>query len=171
MSDILKTEAAVFSCRPFFLGAFPFISFIYLTTAGNKCLCGGCKMSPRTTSLRVIICWSSGIIGCTGMLFTFENTWKSRVPLMRFGASVEWHQSLPLMNSFNKNRGRCFFVQAMPPEGFLFHQFYFQMSVCAIHSLVRIIRTPALKLDEWTCTKLKCNMHLWINYTDCLISL
>ena len=40
--------------------------------------------------------WSSGIMDC--MLFTFEN----RVPLMRQGASVVWHLSLPLMNNFNK---------------------------------------------------------------------
>ena len=41
---------------------------------------------------------------CTSMLFTFENG----VPLMRQGASVVWHHSLLLMNSFNINRG-CFF--------------------------------------------------------------
>jgi len=29
----------------------PFISLIFLTTAGVMCLCGGCKKSPRTTSL------------------------------------------------------------------------------------------------------------------------
>ena len=29
----------------------PFISLILLTTAIVKCLCGGCKKSPRTTSL------------------------------------------------------------------------------------------------------------------------
>ena len=34
-----------------FLRAFPFISLILLTTAGVKCLCGGCKKSPRTSSL------------------------------------------------------------------------------------------------------------------------
>ena len=52
------------------------ISSIYITTVGVECLCGGWKMSPRTTSLCSLI-WSSGIVDC--MLFTFE----SRVPLMR----------------------------------------------------------------------------------------
>jgi len=46
-----KTEAAVFSCRLCFLRAFPITSLILLTTAGVKCLCGGCKKSPCTTSL------------------------------------------------------------------------------------------------------------------------
>ena len=32
------------------------------------------------------------------MLFTFDYG----VPLMRYGASVVWHHSLLLMNSFNK---------------------------------------------------------------------
>ena len=51
MNGFNKTEAAVFSCWLSFLRAFPFISLILLTTAGVKCLCGGCKKSPRTTSL------------------------------------------------------------------------------------------------------------------------
>jgi len=45
--------------------------------------------------------WSSGTIDC---LFTFENG----VPLMRQGASVVWHLSLPLMNSFNKTEAAVF---------------------------------------------------------------
>ena len=44
-------KKTVFSCRLCFLGAFPSISLILLTTAVVKCLCGGCKKSPRTTSL------------------------------------------------------------------------------------------------------------------------
>jgi len=61
----------------------------------------------------------------TCMLFTFENG----VSLMRWGASVMWHHSLLLMNNFNKNRGCCFLVQAMLPEGFPFHQFNLERSV------------------------------------------
>ena len=38
------------------------------------------------------------------MLFTFENG----VLLMREGASVVWHHSLPLMNSFNKTEAAVF---------------------------------------------------------------
>jgi len=38
------------------------------------------------------------------MLFTFENG----VLLMRKGASVVWHHSFPLMNSFNKTQAAVF---------------------------------------------------------------
>jgi len=49
------------------------------------------------------------------MLFTFENV----VPLMRYGASVVWHYSLLLMNSFNKTEAAVFscrlcFLRAFP---------------------------------------------------------
>ena len=63
----------------------------------------------------VIFFWSSGIMECTCMLFTFENG----VLLMRKGASVVWHYSLPLMNSFNKTEAAVFscrlcFLRAFP---------------------------------------------------------
>jgi len=53
------------------------------------------------------------------MLFTFENG----VLLMRWGASVVWHHSLPLMNGFNGAEAAVFscglcFLRASP-----FHQF------------------------------------------------
>ena len=41
MSSFNKTEAAVFSCRLYFLRAFPFISLIYLTcsrSVGTECV-------------------------------------------------------------------------------------------------------------------------------------
>jgi len=63
-----------------------------------------------------IFFWSSGIMDCTWMLFTFENG----VLLMRYGASMVWHHSLLLMNSFNKTEAAVFFIKAMLPEGFLF---------------------------------------------------
>ena len=49
------------------------------------------------------------------MSFTFKN----RVPLMRLGASMVWHLSLPLMNSFNKTEAAVFpcglcFLRAFP---------------------------------------------------------
>ena len=50
----------------------------------------------------VIFFWSSGIMDC--MLFTFEN----KVPLMRQGASVVLHLSLPLMKSVNKTEAAVF---------------------------------------------------------------
>jgi len=55
------------------------------------------KCRPVFHHFVVIFFWSSGIMECA--LFTFENT----VPLVRLGASVVWHLSLPLMNSFNKS--------------------------------------------------------------------
>jgi len=54
--------------------------------------------------------WSSEIIG--SMLFTFENS----VPLMRYGASVVWHPSLPLMNNANKTEAAIFAMNAMLPD-------------------------------------------------------
>ena len=56
------------------------------------------KLLPVLHHCVVIFFWSSGIMECTCMLFTFENG----VPLMRQGTSVVWHHSLLLMNSFNK---------------------------------------------------------------------
>ena len=52
----------------------------------------------------IIIVWSSRIKECTCMLFTFENG----VPLLCYGASVVWHYSLLLMNSFNKTEAAVF---------------------------------------------------------------
>jgi len=47
---------------------------VELITAGIKCLCDSCKLSPRTLSLCsyiVIFFWSPEIMDC--MLFIFEN--------------------------------------------------------------------------------------------------
>ena len=128
MNDFNGAGAAVFSCRFCFLGAFPFVSLILLTTAGVQCLCGGCKKSPRTTSLCshivhhcvVILFWSSGIMECTCMLFTFENG----VPLVRWRASVVWRRQLLLMNDFNGAGAAVFscrlcFMGAFPFVSFL----------------------------------------------------
>ena len=46
-------------------------------------------------------------------------TFVNRVPLMRYGASVVWHLSIPLMNSFNKTDAavlpcRLCFLRAFP---------------------------------------------------------
>ena len=56
-------------------------------------------MNQGTTSLCTYFFWSSGIIECTSMLFTFENA---------LGASVVWHHLLPLMNSYNKTEAAVF---------------------------------------------------------------
>jgi len=50
------------------------------------------------------------------MLLTCEN----RVPLMRYRASVVWHHSLPLLNSFNKTMAAVPPMQAMLPKDFPF---------------------------------------------------
>ena len=42
----------------------------------------------------------------------------NRVPLMRKGASVVWHLSFTLMNSFNKNEAAIFLMQAVFPEDY-----------------------------------------------------
>ena len=63
--------------------------------------------------------WSSGIMECTCMLFTFENG----VPLMRKGASVVWHHSLLLMNSFNKTEAAVFSCRLCFLRAFLFISF------------------------------------------------
>jgi len=73
------------------------------------------KRLPVLHHCVVIIFWSSGIMECTCMLFTFENG----VLLMRKGASVVWHHSLPLMNSFTKTKAAVFscrlcFLRAFP---------------------------------------------------------
>ena len=64
------------------------------------------------------------IMECTCMLFIFENG----VPLMRQGASVVWHHSLLLMNSFNKSEAAIFscrlcFLRAIPFISFLYSYF------------------------------------------------
>jgi len=73
------------------------------------------SISPSNHHCVVIFFWSSGIMECTRMLFTFENG----VPLMRKGASVVWHHSLLVMNSFNKTEAAVFscrlcFLRAFP---------------------------------------------------------
>jgi len=73
------------------------------------------KSRPVLHHCVVIFFWSSGIMDCTCMLLTFENG----VLLMRYGASVVWHHSLLLMNSFNKTEAAVFscrlcFLRAFP---------------------------------------------------------
>jgi len=125
MNSFNKTEAAVFSCRLCFLRASPFISLILLTTAGVSACVAAVKSRPVLHHCVVRFFWSSGIMECTCMLFTFEN----RVPLMRKGASVVWHHSLLLMNSFNKTEAAVFwsrlcFLRAFPFISLLLYASY-----------------------------------------------
>ena len=57
-------------------------------------------------------------MACTCMLFTFEN----EVTLMRYGASVVWHHSLLLMNSFIKTEAAVFSCRLCFLMAFSFHQ-------------------------------------------------
>jgi len=81
----------------------------YGSTAGVKCLCGGCKMSPRCV---VIYFWSKrSLIVC---FFTFEKKFCS------CARGRQWCGiSLPLMNSFSKTEAAIFtcrpcFLRAFP---------------------------------------------------------
>jgi len=64
-------------------------------------------MLPRTTSLYMvcIVLRSSSTMDC--MLLTFEH----KVQLIRKAASVVWHHTLLLMNSFNKNQAAIYSMQ------------------------------------------------------------
>jgi len=73
MNSFNKTEAAaVFSCRLCFLRALPFISLLLLQLVLSACV-AAVKSRPVLHHCVVIFFWSSGIIKCTCMLFTFEN--------------------------------------------------------------------------------------------------
>ena len=82
------------------------------------------KSRPVLHHCVVIFFWSSGIMECTCMLFTFENG----VLLMRWGASVVWDHSLLLMNSFNKTEAAVFSCRLCFPWGFPLHQFIMSMT-------------------------------------------
>jgi len=101
MNSFNKTEAAVFSCRLCFRRAFSFISLILLTTAGFSDCVAAIKGRPVLHHSVVIFFWSSGIMECTCLLFTFENGF----PFMLGGVSG---YLLLLMNSFNKTEAAVF---------------------------------------------------------------
>jgi len=116
---VLSLSALVFSRAGYASWGLSFSSvWYYLHLVFSACM-AAVKSRPVPHHCEVIFFWSLGITKCTCMVFTFENG----VPLMRKGASVVWHHSLLLMNSFNKTEAAVFFVQVMLPEGIPFHQF------------------------------------------------
>ena len=100
--------------------------------------------------------WSSGIMQCTCMLFTFENG----VPLMRQVASVVWHHSLLLMNGFNKTEAAVFscrlcFLGAFPFINLIMISMIFRISyVFIIFSVFQTLKHYTLQ-----------NEHVFTTYT------
>jgi len=112
-----RARLTIFPCRLCLLGAFHFISLLLPTTAGGKCLCGSCKMSPRTSLLcsYIFLVLRDHVF----MLLTFEK--KSTAHAL--GASVVWHIALFLMNSFNKTEAAIFPCRLCFLWAFLFISF------------------------------------------------
>jgi len=135
---------------------FLFYFYILLTTAGVKCLCGGCKKSPVLHHCVVIFFWNSGIMECTCMLFTFKN-W---VPLMRsvVASFITTDEHLQYI------RGCCFLVQAMLPVGFPFHQFnILKLHVCYIKYAIKIehhVHNSFILGKPFECWKNRANVLL-----------
>jgi len=122
MNSFNKTEAAVFSCRLCSMRAFPFISLLLLTTAGVYCLCGGCKKSPSTTSLCnhiFLVLMDHGVY----MYVVYIWKWSSAHAL---GGVSDLASFITTDEQLQWNRGCCFLVQAMLPEGFPFHHFLYK---------------------------------------------
>jgi len=120
----------------------PFFSLVYLTTAGVKCLCGGCKMSPRTSSMCshiFLVLRDHWLYVCLHLKMEFRSCargrqwcgifhyhwWTASIkPRLLFSHSglVSWglsflqfNHSLPLMNIFNKTDAAIFAMQDMAP--------------------------------------------------------
>jgi len=118
MNSFNKTEAAVFSCRLCFLRAFPFTSLILLTQLVFSACVAAVKSRPVLHHCVVIFFWSSGIMECTCMLLKFEME-----SAHALGGVSGVTSFITTNEQLQYNRGCCFLVQAMIPEGFPFHQF------------------------------------------------
>ena len=114
----------------------------------------------------VIFFWSSGIMECTCMLFTFENG----VPLLRYGASVVWHHSLLLMNCFNKTEAavyscRLCFLRAFPFISYIYSTFYPFRSFSYFPDVIKTVdfmHAPNLETSE------NCNTS-WLRRTVSIV--
>jgi len=87
-----------------------FLRFILRTTVGVNACVAVVKCHPVLHQCVLIFCWSSRIIDCIHVFFTFEN----RVPEFRSCAMGL------LMNSFNKIEAAISQMQIMVLEEFLF---------------------------------------------------
>jgi len=113
---VLSLSALVFSRAGYASWGLSFSSvWYYLHLVFSACM-AAVKSRPVPHHCEVIFFWSLGIMKCTCMVFTFENG----VPLMRKGASVVWHHSLLLMNSFNKTEAAVFSCRLCFLRAFLF---------------------------------------------------
>jgi len=89
MNSFNETEAAIFPCRMCFLRAFPFISFIYLITAGVSACVAAVKCRPVLHHCLVIFFSGprgSWIVYCLHLKIEFCSCAR--------GASMAWHLSL-----------------------------------------------------------------------------
>jgi len=79
------------------------------------------------------------------MLFTFENG----VPPMRYGASVVWHHSLLLMNSFNKTEAAVFTCRLCFLRAFPFISFILVFNVQNVKRKLFCIESSCLRKKNW----------------------
>jgi len=92
-------------------------------------MCGGCKKSPRTTSLCshiVLVLQDHGVY----MYVVYIWKWSSAHAL---GASVVWHHSLPLINSFDKIEAAVFSCRLCFLRAFLFISLLWNFFIAEIH--------------------------------------
>ena len=95
------------------------------------------KCRPVLHHCVVIFFWSSGIIDC---MFVYIWKWSSAHAL---GASVVWHHSLPLMNSFNKTEAAVFSCRLCLLRAFPFISLILHI-ILTILTIDRIVYIPII---------------------------
>ena len=90
-----------------------------------------------------------------------------KVPLMRKRASVVWHLSLPLMNSFNKTESAISPMQSMFPYDYLFptnHLLIDTNTVNLLQYLMKTISFTTLQVIESGILQLCVHIHQEIRF-------